>query len=82
MRRSIFRARAVRRYAETQQKTVLPQFICPRAFLYLWILLGVLLLAGGLVTWLARGSLWGPVAPFSPRPTTRATMGRGNYAIS
>jgi hypothetical protein len=53
----IFRADAVRRYIEGQQRAVLPRFVCPRTFLYLWILLGLLLLTGGFVTWFARGSL-------------------------
>jgi hypothetical protein len=48
--RLIFRAEAVRRYIQNQQKAVLPQFFCPRAFLYLWLLLGLLLLGAGLVT--------------------------------
>jgi hypothetical protein len=48
--RPIFRADAVRRYIQSQQKAVLPRFICPRTFLCLWILLGLLFLAGGIVT--------------------------------
>ena len=53
----IFRTDAVRRYIEGQQRAVLPRLVCPRTFLYLWILLGLLLLAGGLMTWFAHGPL-------------------------
>lgn len=55
--RPIFRADAVRRYIEGQQRAVLPRFVCPRTFLYLWILLALLLLAGGLMTWFTHGPL-------------------------
>lgn len=51
----IFRADAVRRYLEGQHRAVLPRLVCPRTFLYLWILLALLLLAGGLMTWFASG---------------------------
>jgi hypothetical protein len=47
--RSIFRADAVRRYIQNQHKTVLPRLVCPHTFLYVWILLVLLFLAGGLV---------------------------------
>lgn len=52
--RSIFRAEAIRRYLQDQHKTVLPQFIRPRMFVYLWILLGFLLLAETFVASLVR----------------------------
>jgi hypothetical protein len=48
--RPIFRTDAVRRYMQNQQKPVLPRFVYPRALLYLWILLGLLFLAGGFVS--------------------------------
>jgi hypothetical protein len=57
--RSIFRTDAIRRYAQDQSKAVLPRFVCPRTFLCLWILLGLLFLAGSYVTWVARGLLSG-----------------------
>ena len=46
--RRIFRTGAVRRYIQNHQKTVVPRLICPRTFLCLWILLGLLCLAGTL----------------------------------
>jgi hypothetical protein len=57
--RSIFRRDAIRRYAQAQDKAVLPRFVCPRTFLCLWILLGLLFLAGSYVTWVAHGLLLG-----------------------
>jgi hypothetical protein len=60
--RSIFRTEAVRRYFQDQQEAVLPQFLCPRTFLYLWIFLVLLLVAGCFVTWRARGLLLAPPA--------------------
>jgi len=59
VQRSIFRRDAIRRYAQAQGKAVLPRFVCPRTFLCLWMLLGLLFLAGSYVTWVARGLLLG-----------------------
>jgi hypothetical protein len=57
--RPIFRAQAARRYLQRQEETILPRFISPRIFVYLWILAG-LLVAGGLVVWLARLPVYVP----------------------
>ena len=54
----IFRADAVRQYIQQQQKAELPRFLCRRTFIYLWILLALLLIAGGVVIALFRGSLF------------------------
>jgi len=48
--RSIFRAEALQRYAQNQEKVVLPHLVSPRAFVYLWLLAGLILLAGLLLT--------------------------------
>jgi hypothetical protein len=48
--RPIFRIDAVRRYAQSKEKIVLPHLISPAFFFYLWVLLG-LLLAGGVAAW-------------------------------
>lgn len=55
---SIFRAEAVQHYARSQAKAVLPRLVCPRTFLYLWLLLGTLVVAGTCLAWSARGQLW------------------------
>jgi hypothetical protein len=61
--RSIYRAEAVRRYAQAREKSVLPRFVSPRTVLYLWFLLA-LLLASGFVAWLSSVPLYasGPAA--------------------
>lgn len=51
--RSIFRTDAIRRYVQSREEPVLPRFISPPVFIYLWILLG-LLVAGGFITWFAQ----------------------------
>jgi hypothetical protein len=43
--RKIFRESALRRYAEAQDKTVLPKFVRPRAFVALWALVAILFVA-------------------------------------
>lgn len=50
---SIFRQKAMQHYLHDREESVLPRFVSPRTFTYLWLLLG-LLLAGGVVSWLAR----------------------------
>lgn len=54
----IFRAAAVQHYVKQQQKAVLPRFLCPRIFVYLWILLALLLVASAIVIRLVYGSLF------------------------
>jgi len=58
--RWIFRADAVRRYTQSREESVLPRFVSPRTFTYLWILLG-LLGVSGFVAWCDAGAsvcLW------------------------
>ena len=52
-KRSIFRTEAVEGYIAAREKSIWPRFIRPSVFLFLWILLGLLLVAGAL-TWLAQ----------------------------
>ncbi len=67
--RSIFRADAVRRYIQSQQRTTLPRLVRPRIFLYLWFLLGLLLLVVGLIGWRASSSLSKEKSIFQPTVT-------------
>jgi hypothetical protein len=60
--RSIFRGEAVRRYIQNHEEAVLPRLICPRTFLCLWVLLGVLLIAGYFLTARVRGRLQTPTS--------------------
>lgn len=48
--RSIFRVDAVRHYAASKEKAVLPRIVAPGTMIYLWILIGLLLCAG-IITW-------------------------------
>lgn len=50
VKRSIFRDEAVRRYVESQEKSVLPP-LSPKTFFYLWSLVG-LFAASSVVIWL------------------------------
>jgi hypothetical protein len=75
--RAIFRTEAVRRYIHNQQEAVLPRFLCPRSFLYLWIFLGLLFVAGGFVTWLARDLLRTP-PPTGHQVRTAASESKGH----
>lgn len=53
--RAIFRAEAMRRYAQGQERIALPPTACPHAVFCLWVLLGLLLAAGGFTSWIAQG---------------------------
>lgn len=46
----IFRESAMKRYMQRQEKDILPRFVSPRIFAYLWILL-ILMMLGGLLSW-------------------------------
>ncbi|AFY93300.1 hypothetical protein Cha6605_2217 [Chamaesiphon minutus PCC 6605] len=51
--RSIFREDAIRRYVASREEIVLPRWISPSSFLYLWVLLG-LLFGGIFMAWFAK----------------------------
>ena len=44
-KRTIFRNKALHYYAQSRERDILPRFVAPPVFLFLWILLGLLLLA-------------------------------------
>lgn len=52
-RRSIFRDDAIRRYVASREQSVLPRWVSPWTFLYLWLLLG-LLGVSSLIAWFVR----------------------------
>jgi hypothetical protein len=47
-KQSIFRTKAVERYAIRRDDVVLPRFAAPKVFLFMWALLGLLLVSVGL----------------------------------
>lgn len=49
----IFRKEAMERYARGQNKNVLPQFIMPPVFIFLWCLLA-LFISSGIIAWLGQ----------------------------
>jgi hypothetical protein len=51
--RTIYRADALRQYAQGRQQPILPRFVRPRTFALLWVL-AVLLAAGVGLAWVAR----------------------------
>lgn len=55
--RSIFRESAIQRYRLRRDKDVLPRFLAPPLFAFLWILLGLCLL-GGFLAWNTRVPLY------------------------
>ena len=52
-KRTIFRSKALQHYAASRQKDVLPRLVSPPVFVFFWILLGLLLVAG-ITAWLAQ----------------------------
>jgi hypothetical protein len=58
-KRSIFREDALRRYAEGRDRPVLPRYVSPRIFAWLWTALGLLLAAGAAVWLTMIGRLGG-----------------------
>ncbi len=52
-RDSIFRHKAIQKYRESREKTVLPRFVAPPVFFLFWILL-MLLYGAGLLVWFGQ----------------------------
>jgi hypothetical protein len=52
-RRPMFRNKALAYYARSRERDILPRFVAPRAFVFLWILMALLLIAT-LGAWLAQ----------------------------
>ena len=52
-KRTIFRNKALHYYVQSREKDVLPRFVAPPVFIFLWVLLGLLLVAT-LLAWLGR----------------------------
>ena len=50
---SIFRQKAIQKYRESREKTVLPRFIAPPVFFLFWILL-MLFFGAGLLVWFGQ----------------------------
>jgi hypothetical protein len=50
---SIFRQKAIQKYRESREKTVLPRFVAPPVFFLFWILL-ILLYGAGLLVWFGQ----------------------------
>jgi hypothetical protein len=49
----MFRSKALTYYARSRERDILPRFVAPRAFIFLWILMALLLIAT-LGAWLAQ----------------------------
>ena len=49
--RQLFRDHALQQYMQRREKDVLPRFIAPPTFLFAWILLALMLLAGVFLWW-------------------------------
>jgi hypothetical protein len=50
---SIFRDKALQKYRESREKTVLPRFVAPPVFIFFWILL-IIFISAGLLVWLGQ----------------------------
>jgi hypothetical protein len=60
--RFIFRAEAFQHYVLNQEKVVLPPLVSPRVFFYLWLLAGLIMIAGLIIAFWPWIGLW--VAPW------------------
>jgi len=80
--RTIFRNNAVQAYLQGRQETVLPRFVSPRTFLFLWALLA-LLVAGGFMAWLTEVPVYasGPAVIVEGKATRGAVRGEAAVLI-
>lgn len=59
--RAIFRESAIQRYRLRREKDVLPHFLAPPLFAFLWILLSLCLI-GGFLAWSIRVPFYAPIS--------------------
>jgi hypothetical protein len=57
--KSLFRANAIRNYMRGKEETVLPRFVSPSVFVYLWILMALLVAATSLA-WYIKYPVYSP----------------------
>ncbi|QBD76059.1 hypothetical protein EPA93_08590 [Ktedonosporobacter rubrisoli] len=69
-KRNIFRSRALQIYVQNQEKTILPRIVAPPVFLFFWILLVILTIAG-LVAWLGQVPLYATGAGLIPSSSSQ-----------
>jgi hypothetical protein len=67
-RSSIFRAKALHNYMRGNEETVLPRFVSPRVFFYLWILLVLFLLGIG-TAWNTQYSVYSSTLAVANSPS-------------
>jgi hypothetical protein len=76
-KRSIFREKAIQYYAQSREKDVLPRFVSPPVFWFLWIVLSLCLVMGWLA-WNIRTPIYvsaiGIIAESSPSEGTQAVL--------
>ena len=58
-RRPVFRPEALRRYTEGRDRALPLRWVSPRTFVALWVVLGLLVAAGGVVGIALMGALSG-----------------------
>lgn len=78
--RTIFRHKALQQYEQSRNKTVLPRYVSPPVFVCLWILLGLLIIAG-VAAWLGQVPTYvaGSGVVLDPGSTTQQG---GNEAVA
>jgi len=52
-KRTIFRHKALQQYEQSRNKTVLPRYVSPPVFVFLWVLLALLVISG-VAAWLGQ----------------------------
>ncbi len=79
-KRTIFRHKALQQYEQSRNKTVLPRYVSPPVFVCLWILLGLLIIAG-VAAWLGQVPTYvaGSGVVLDPGSTTQQG---GNEAVA
>lgn len=76
----IFRDKALQQYIQGKNKTILPRFASPPVFVFLWILLGLLLIAS-IAAWLAQVPTFVSGSGIISTPTGTTQQG-GNEAFA
>ena len=76
---AIFRKEAIEKYARGRDKNVLPQFVLPPVFVFLWCLLA-LFVSAGITAWLGQVPVYATGIGIVLNPSTSGSTANGEMA--
>jgi hypothetical protein len=79
-KRTIFRDKALPHYEQSRNKTVLPRYVSPPVFVFLWVLLGLLAIAG-VAAWLGQVPTYVAASGIILEPSSTTQQGSAEAVV-